>query len=167
MYVYLYLYLQCVLFSYICFVALRYRHKCTSPIYSTETFQLETASNTRGAHYARLPFPSDPRPVLTHAIHCIILDWHYFWGHSGEMPALNTTKLVSFLSQFSFCCCCWSTYFLLRCVANFRCLMCLTLPKAYPSVNALLVTVTYTHGCPCACLCRLPVSECVCVCMCV
>lgn len=173
---YLYLYLQCVLFSGVCtfvswhfVIAINVRRPS-----SQRKPASEPAPNTRGVTHPSLCSPRHSPLftllVLTHATHCIILDWHYFWGHSGEMPVLNTTKLVSFLSAFS--------YFLLRCVANFRrgagCgvrdssetpLSCASrCPWRVLQSTPLLVTVTYTHGCPCACLCR---SVCLCMFVCV
>lgn len=169
-YMYLYLYLQCVLFSGVCtFVSW---HFVIAINVRRPSSQRKPVSQWARPQYARgNSAPLLPLLVLTHATHCIILDWHYFWGHSGELPVLNTTKLVSFLSAFS--------YFLLRCVANFRrgagCargsnetpLSCASrCPWRVLQSTPLLVTVTYTHGCPCACLCRsvgLPLYVCVCV----
>lgn len=168
-YMYLYLYLQCVLFSGVCtFVSW---HFVIAINVRRPSSQRKPVSQWARPQYARgNSAPLLPLLVLTHATHCIILDWHYFWGHSGEMPVLNTTKLVSFLSAFS--------YFLLRCVANFRrgagCargsnetpLSCASrCPWRVLQSTPLLVTVTYTHGCPCACLCR-SVCPCMFVCVC-
>lgn len=168
---YLYLYLQCVLFSGVCtfvswhfVIAINVRRPS-----SQRKPASEPAPNTRGVTHPSLCSPRHSPLftllVLTHATHCIILDWHYFWGHSGEMPVLNTTKLVSFLSAFS--------YFLLRCVANFRrgagqqrdaSLMCLTLPMACPSVNAF-ASYSYVYAWLSMCMSLsvgLPLYVCVC-----
>lgn len=167
-YMYLYLYLQCVLFSGVCtFVSW---HFVIAINVRRPSSQRKPVSQWARPQYARgNSAPLLPLLVLTHATHCIILDWHYFWGHSGEMPVLNTTKLVSFLSAFS--------YFLLRCVANFRrgagcagqqrdaSLMCLTLPMACPSVNAF-ASYSYVYAWLSMCMSLsvgLPLYVCVCV----